>query len=330
MKRFLALALIGLAILGAAIYFADSNLRARAIADARRDLSTRAQLTADALDRILQLRMMGVFTFAALPSFRGFAASDEASRAQRAAIAQNEMRAIVAADPNVRAASIVDALGTVNLTTDGSMGATWLERAFVREALAGHLHASVPSRDFGEISQYYSAPILDNAGNVAGALVVRVAVQEWWNVISSQTDVLVVDENGVRIADRSGAPQVFVALMTLPGDIAVRALSEKRYGAEATEIRAINLAALSDEIKRGRDETFAYRDSNGQTVHAAAQRLATNPWTVIVFETEDVIAARARNALWEAIKLSLVMSIVTAGVIFFGPHLNRRPQGKIN
>lgn len=327
MKRALALGVIALLIFSAAIYLVDSNFRARAIADARRDLAARAQLLAVVLDHTLQARMTETLGLAALPSLRGFVASDDLTRAQRAALAQSELQALVAADPNVRAMSIVDGIGQVILTTDGSMGATWSERIFVREALAGHLHASVPARDFREISQYYGAPIIDNAGNVAGALVVRVAVQEFWDVLSSQTNVLVVDDNGVRIADRSKAPQVFVAVTPLSSDAALSMLVERRYGAETNQIRATNLPALGDQIKRRTDATFAYRDTNGRTVHAATRHLAINPWSVIVFETEDAIAAPARDADWEAIKLSLA-TLVAAGFVFISAYLPQRTTEK--
>ncbi|MBI4790096.1 MAG: cache domain-containing protein, partial [Chloroflexi bacterium] len=174
MTRLLAHVALALIILAAMFMLVGVQERARALAEAQRDLASHAQFTANALDRVLQIRMTQTFTFAALPSLRGFAASDEAARPAHAVIAQTELQAIAAADPNVRACSITDIGGNVILTTDGSMNKNWGERLFAREALAGQLHASVPSRDFGEISQYYSAPILDNAGNVAGALVIRV------------------------------------------------------------------------------------------------------------------------------------------------------------
>lgn len=325
MKRSFVLGVIALSILAAAIYFVDLDFRARAITDADRTLAARAQFTAEVLDHTLQARMNETLGIAALPSLRGFAASDELTRAQRSALAQSELQALVAADPNIRAISIVGVTGQVILTTDGSMGATWSERIFVREALAGHLYASVPARDFREISQFYSAPIIDNAGNVSGALVIRVAVQEFWDVLSSQTNVLVVDDNGVRIVDRSKTPQLFVAVMPLSSDVATRALIERRYGAEVNQVRATNLPALGDHIKSGADATFVYRDSNGQVLHAATRHLAINPWSVIVFETEDVIVVPAREADWEAIKLSLA-TLVAAGLVFVIARLQRAKE----
>ncbi|MDE3090872.1 MAG: cache domain-containing protein, partial [Chloroflexota bacterium] len=113
MKRFFVFGIIALALLVPSFYLFDSNLRARVLADADSALAARARGSADSVDRTLQFRMTEVFTFAALPSLRGFAASDENARPARAATAQAELQSIVAADPNIRAASILDPLGTV-------------------------------------------------------------------------------------------------------------------------------------------------------------------------------------------------------------------------
>jgi len=292
----------------------DSAARARARAAADRDLAARAQTTADAMDRTLQQRMVEVFTFAALPSLRGFAASDEAGRPARMAIANTELRAIVAADPNVRAATIVDALGVVTLTTDASMNADWSQRVFVREALAGRLHASPIVREFGEFSQFYSAPILDNAGEVAGALVVRVAAQEMWSALAS--DAMVVDENSVRIADRSDKPQILVALSPLMPDVFTRTIAEKRYGAEVTQIPATNLTDLANAVKRGNAAPLTFRDSQGRTLRAAMRQLKTNVWTVVAFANEDAILSPWRDALADQLKLVGVTALVLMGLLF--------------
>lgn len=301
MKRFLALCLVALCLLAVVLYFVDSHLRTQALASADSALAERAHSLADMVDRTLQWRMTEVFTFAALPSMRGFAASDETARPGRAAVALVELKAILAADPNIRAVSIVDPLGEIILTTDASMGVNWSERMFVREALVGHLYASVPARDFGEVSQYYGAPVLDNAGNVAGALVVRVAVQELWGALGGQPNVVLIDDNGVRLADQSAAPQDFVALVPIAPNVAASLLAEKRYGAEVTQIPATNLVALADAIKRSGAAVLTYRDANGQTLRAATRRLTTYPWSVVVFQSEDAILSLERAAFWGAI-----------------------------
>ncbi|MBI3537093.1 MAG: cache domain-containing protein, partial [Chloroflexi bacterium] len=263
-------------ILVGAIYFTDANLRASARENAQRDLSARAKNLADAIDRNLQARLIQTLTFAALPSLRGFAASDETGRASRTAIAQNELQAFVAADPNLRAAFILDAAGSVVLATDETMRASFAERLFFRAAMSGQLFASAPAKDFGEVSQYYSAPLIDNAGNVAGVLVLRVAVQEFWNGIGKNE--MVVDENGILIADGSDKPQTFFALAPIAGETYNQLIAERRYGAEQGALRFSNRAALASFSKVDNAGGFVFSDANTPTTFGATRRLQTNFW----------------------------------------------------
>ena len=312
----LVLLILGSAILNAAIFQFNADNRARAFADADRDLIARAQSVADTIDRTLQMRMIETFTFAALPSLRAFAASDAAARVTRGAAAREELRAIVSADENIRAATIVDTTGKVLMTTDDSILADWSDRVFVREALRGHLHASVPARDFGEISLYYSAPLLNNAGDVAGALVLRVTAQELGSTLGTYPNILLVDEDGVRLADRTNQPQPFVALAPLSAEAMTRAFAERRYGTEITQIRATNLGELRDEANRGRATPMSFRDTDGKTVRAALWRIKTNFWTVIVIESEDAITAQARAALFDMIVIAAITLVIALALGF--------------
>lgn len=305
--------------ISAALYVAYSDLQGRALEQGDHDLAARAQGSADRLDQLMRSRLIQVFTLAALPSMRGLAASDEAARAQRTVIAMAELRAITAADPNVRAASVVDNMGKVILTTDGSMNEQWGDRTFAREALAGRLSASPPSRDVGEISQFYSAPILDNVPNVAGALVLRVAVQEMWDMLQDRPNLFVVDDNGVIVADTTPAPTPFYAIAPLASGAIDNLAAEKHYGSELAQIRSRNLTALQNALAR--DATGAvYTDSNGATVHAAISKLTTNSWRVVAFETEQVITAPAqhgwRNLLFVGALSGLAGAIATALLMY--------------
>jgi C4-dicarboxylate-specific signal transduction histidine kinase len=313
---FIAL-VIGSVLLNALIFKLYDDHRARALAEAERAATARAEFLADAIGRTLNLRLMQTFTFATLPSLRAFAASDETQRVTRGAVAREELRALVAADNTMRAATIVDAFGIVQMTTDASMLADWSERAFVRDALRGHLHASVLARDFGEVVQYYSAPILNNAGEVAGALVIRVAAQELWAAVGAEPNVLLVDDDGVRLADRTSQPQLFVALAPLSAEQMTRALSQRRYGAEIVQLRATNLGELRDHLARGSAKPIVFHDTDGKTKHASVARVRFNVWSVVVFANENDASASARDLLRDLILVAgLTLTIgLTLGFI---------------
>lgn len=315
MKRFilvLALVLIGIAVI---FYWMAAATRDRAIAENQRILTARAQWLADQLDHVLQQRMVQTFTFAALPSLRGFAAADVVTRPARMAVAYSELQAWVAADPDVRAVNIVDSLGIVILTTEGSMNANWGERVFVRQALAGKLYASPPVRESGELSQYYSAPIINNMGEVAGALIVRVAAQEMWSVLGTTNEVMLIDENNVQIANRTTLPSLFVALSPLATEAHARLLAEKHYGAEITQIGSINLSDLATTIKRDQAAFVIYRDAQAQTWHAATYRMKTQAWTVVAMVSEDTVMLPVRDAIIDQLVLAVSVALLVAGTL---------------
>ncbi len=315
MKQLLVGIAVGVLIFTLAVFLFNSA-RLRALADADRELATNARLISDSVDRLLQIRMVETFTFAALPSLRGFLASDETTRSSRMAVAQSELQSIVEADPLIAAASIVDVKGGVIATTDESMYADWSRREFVQEGMRGHLFASGPARDFGDVFQFYSAPVLDNAGSVAGVLVVRVNGQELWSVVNSVENVIVVDENSVRIADSSTAPQIFAAIAPLSNDAMARALANKRYGEELSQIIVAPLPSLASQLKNS-SASISFTDSGGARMRAAVRTIGTNSWSVIVMKREDILFSSSSAMLWQAFGLGVAVTLVIGSVVFF-------------
>ncbi len=314
MKKSLAFALAAFILVAIATLALYMDGRARTVADTERVLAARAQQVAASVDRVLEWRTIEMLTLVALPSLRGYAASDEVARPSRTAIALAELQAIVAADPNIRSASIVNQAGYVILATDASMNSDWSKRVFVQEALAGHLHASVPVREFGEVSQYFSGPLLDNAADVAGALIIRVSVQEMWDPLTDQPNVWIVDGNGVRIADSSDKPQLFTALTPLSGDSLLDILAEERYGEEVEQIRSTNLKELGQAIRK-KEKQLTFTDPNGRAIRAAIRPLENNPWTVIAFEEEKGPFAIVFSVA-DLLKVGAVAALLGAGLAY--------------
>lgn len=246
------------------------------------DYTGEAQRIANEFDRLIRMRQQQVFTIAAFPSIRAFAAADAESRAQRAAVALNELQAWVAADKRIREALVVDATGKVNLTTAAGWNDFMGTRSFVRAALQGELAVSAIARDRGEYSTYYAAPILNNSGAVAGALVARVAAQELWDVLprGEAWYGALIDENGVRLDD-SGDPARRLMALAPPDPVrAVNILNQATYGTEIPRVRATNASRAQDLLTQGAPEQLTASDLNASAV--AARRLATKPWTVLV------------------------------------------------
>jgi hypothetical protein len=258
-------------------------------------LNSVAQRTANEFDRLLTLRRQQVFSFAALPSIRAFAASAPEARSARAAVALNELQSLVASDKRVREAFIVDQTGRVNMTTLEGWDDDLSNRQFVRQALAGQIAVSAVARDRGEFSNYYAAPILNNNGDVAGALVARIEAQELWGVLPSSSTwyVVLADENGVRLDDTGDPARRLAAFAPLEAERATQVANNQTYGAELPQVRATNLQRAQDLLTAGALDRLRGSDFNASDV--AAQRLVSKPWTVLVISSQSMWFALARR-----------------------------------
>jgi hypothetical protein len=137
-----------------------------------------------------------------------------------------------------------------------------------------------------------------------------------WDLLNAQGNVLVVDSDGVRIADHSASPQPFVALAPLPAQTTAQILGESRYGVETTQIRATNLTELANAAKGAKPTSVTYHDEKGQVSYGAIRSLDTNPWKVIAFESEDNMLAAAAGTLWDEVKVAAAAVVITLGVVF--------------
>lgn len=292
-------ALVPLAILAGLEWFAAPPVAPNA----------EATRVADELDRMLQIRLKETFTIAAFPSIRVFAATEPTSKSQRATVALNELQAWVAADPQVREVFVLDRQATVVLTTGTGRGQDWGQRAFVKSPLAGKLDLSPIAHDAGEYSQYYSAPILDSSGNVAGVLVARIAAQELWDAVNSAGDAdsgqfaFLVDENGVRLADGGDATRILQALAPLTPDVQARVIGERTYGDQVQILRATNLTHAAEAIRSGELDSLVPKDLDARAF--GVQRLNTKPWTVIA-----VSPARSAASNWGVFVIPFIAAVV--------------------
>lgn len=267
-----------------------------------------AERSAGELDRLIQLRQQQVFTIAAFPSIRAFAASPPATRSQRAAVALNELQSWVASDTMVREAFLVDQTGTVIMTTLEGWDSDLSARQFVREALAGQLAVSPVAKDRGEFSNYYASPVLDNEKEIAGALVIRVDAQELWNVTPQGAgySAIISDENGARLDDTGSPAQRLKTLGALDSSRAARIAHTQLYGTQLPQLGATTLERAQQLLTQGSLDQLGAPDFDAGAI--ATQRLFAKPWTVIVL---------APPTSFSKVLSDLVIPLATALVLAF-------------
>lgn len=272
------------------------------------DLKQIVQRSADELDRLLQLREQQVFTVAAFPSIRAFTASTPATRSGRAAVALNELKAWVASDTMVREAFITDENGIVIMTTLEGWDSDVSARQFVQDALDGQLAVSPVAQDRGEFSNYYSAPVFDNQKQIAGALVIRVAAQEMWNVTPHGTGFYAVvgDDNGTRLDDTGDPARRLKTFAPLDPARTERINRTQLYGAQLPQLGATRLERAQELLTQGALDQLSPSDFEATSI--AAQRLLSKPWTIIIVATQSA---------FPTVLSDLVIPVVAALVLAF-------------
>lgn len=249
-----------------------------------------ARQTANEFDRLIELRERQVFALAALPSIRAFASSTPETRSQRAAVALNELQALVAADTNIRQVLITDATGIVIMTTAEGWNSDASARRFVQDALRGQLAVSPIARDEGEFSTYYAAPVLNNSKEIAGALVIRVAAQEFWSVTPRGENFYAVlaDENGVRLDDAGDTTLRLVSFGPLDPARAARVVKEQTYGALLPSPATSHFARAQELVAQGAYDRLRASDLDAEAM--AFQRLVSKPWVVLALAPQSTFS----------------------------------------
>ncbi len=313
LARFLIILFVGLLPLGASFALEQNAAPA--------NVDRQAASLAGELDRLMEVRLRETFTIAAFPSIRALAASDATARAQRATVAYNELNAWVAADPPVREVFIVDLHGVSILSTAQDWNQDWSKRAFVASALTGKPDISAISRDVNEFSQYYSAPVLDNRADIAGALIVRVEAQELWGAVNAFSApqgegayAVVVDENGVRLADGGNPSRNLTALAPLGVEQQTRVINQQTFGSQVTILRADRFEHAAELIGSGKLDGLSPSDLAVDLLRA--ERLKVKPWTVLFIQP-----AADRFTTLQRLLLPVLLAIAAAAAatILVGP-----------
>jgi PAS domain S-box-containing protein len=214
-------------------------------------------------------------------------------------------------------------------TAPASVGEDESERPYFRETLETNLpHASLMlfQRDDGKPSLYFSSPVRDAQGQVAGVLrtkynaaaLQQLVIQDS-ELVGSMAFPLLVDDDqillahgaasDIRVADFLFKPTAPLSPERLEALRAARRLPPGFLGAPAPAAPEDLLAPLS-EARIRLEAQLAFQGSGRWAV--AVQRLSQMPWSVVFVQPEHVFLAPVKENTRSTVRLALACAALVA------------------
>ncbi len=291
-------------------------------------IAARADEAVGKLDAFNDRYQRAAVRIAMLPDVGRYVHAAPPSRASLRPPARSLFELWLKSDPNIRGLAILDATGTVVLSTEEplagrNLGTYW----YVRQALQGapvtsDLHIS--ESETGSVpSIAYLKPIDGQEGKIAGVCVVWVRASAFWKVVAEGNEKagpksfsVLFDQFGVRIAHSYSEGVVFHPGGQLDSATVEAMVQERRFGDRTRQL-------LEDPKVFAEQFELARSSSPGQEVFrgfapvnqawniGAPRRLSSTPWTLFYMIPEKSLDAPIAELL-QRILLLTVLTIVLA------------------
>lgn len=297
------------------------------------NIRQRALSTANAIDAYLGSRLGDIVLVARIPDVVRHATYPLDPDVKAAA--RDALRAAAARSAEYESVAFVDLTGritTASILTDE--GTSIAFRTYFLEAKAGRTHISDPSYSVitNRPALFFSAPVLDAAGQVLGVVRTRVNLAQIWDLVEADADSVgrgshgaLLDDHGIRLAvsETRGQRNVAESLIYKPiapiePETAKKLAADRRFGQKTPEQLELDpipaLKATLDDLKRtgATNGGFAY-DAGGEQRGVAA-RLATKPWAYVLAVPLATYTKAADDATTNA-TLMLAVGVLLAFVI---------------
>jgi len=303
----------------------SARLRARA-ADL---LAARADQLSGELDTFHHTYQLAVSTVARLPVLATLCEATGADVPAATGPVRTIIDVLVATDPHMLGAGVLDRDGRVIFSTEPRMtGKVLGDHAYVRAALRGVKTISdvrIADPELGAAPTVdYAAPVIGSSG-LAGIVIVWVRASALWGLARSPNELaelgsfaVVLDTYGVRIAHTASTELVFHPAGKLAPEVIEMLVAEHRFGADTRRLledvqpfREVFDLARNTSPDRGLFRGVAA--VSHQRSYGVARRLGEVPWTVFYLLPETAldhqITAMKRD---KAILAGLIMVIAFA------------------
>jgi len=297
------------------------------------NIRQRALSTAGAIDAYLGSRLGDIILVARIPDVVRHATYPLDPDVKNAA--RDALRAAAARSAEYESVAFVDLNGritTASILTDE--GTSIAFRTYFLEAKAGRTHISDPSYSVitNRPALFFSAPVVDPAGQVLGVVRTRVNLAAIWDLVEADADSVgrgahgaLLDDHGIRLAVSGTRGQrhlaeslIYRPIAPIDPETAKKLAADRRFGQRTPEQLELDpipaLKTTLDDLKRTGISTggFAY-EANGEQRGVAA-RLGTKPWAYVLAVPLATYTKAADDATTNA-SLTLVVGVLLAFVI---------------
>ena len=238
----------------------------------------------------------------------------------------SSLRAKLRIDPDFLSFSLMDAQGSIVLSTSNTSNIDFGARPFFYNAIKGDKYISLPSLDEGKPSIYVSIPVT-HADKILGVLVAQCSAEELWELIETETGrvgagnaVILSNSDGVRIAHSTRRDLIFKSWAPLKPEVKEQIVKEKRYGSDIKEIASTDIPNVMDVVTMPLPpQYFQHGLVIGTRTYHSTIRVMDNGWRIISTIPESTFLEPVRASIFYiGIISSIIACIVIAASLVIG------------
>ena len=238
----------------------------------------------------------------------------------------SSLRAKLRIDPDFLSFSLMDAQGSIVLSTSNTSNIDFGARPFFYNAIKGDKYISLPSLDEGKPSIYVSIPVT-HADKILGVLVAQCSAEELWELIETETGrvgagnaVILSNSDGVRIAHSTTRDLIFKSWAPLKPEVEEQIVKEKRYGSDIKEIASTDIPNVMDVVTMPLPpQYFQHGLVIGTRTYHSTIRVMDNGWRIISTIPESTFLEPVRASIFYiGIISSIIACIVIAASLVIG------------
>jgi len=198
------------------------------------------------------------------------------------------LRAKLRANPANLSLFLLDATGTVIVSTSDSVQGNYAARPFFSEAMKGKDSVSAPCIDHEQSCIYFSIPLMEN-DKIEGVVALQCKADELWEIIERERDrvgagnvVIVSNSDGVRIAHSTRRDLIFKSWIPLQQTTHEQILTENRYGEGVKEIYATEIPEVMNAVTSvSPPPYFTHYLAIGTETYHSVLKVMDNGWRII-------------------------------------------------